>query len=80
MSATVFRPSHVKYRRESDGGLVYDHENYGYEDASMYAVSDTVIDVLEFVEDARPRAEVEAEFSPAVVDSLVERGVLADGE
>ena len=80
MPATVSRPSHVKYRREPDGGLVYDHENYGYEDASMYAVSDTVVDVLEFVEEPRPRSEVEAEFSPAVVDSLVERGVLTDGE
>lgn len=80
MPATVFRPVHVKFRREADGGLVYDHENYGYEDASMYAVSDTVIDVLEFVEEPRLRSEVESEFSPAVVDSLVERGVLADDD
>ena len=79
MSATVSRPAHVKFRREADGGLVYDHENYGYEDASMYAVSDTVIDVLEFVGDRRERAAVESEFSPAVVESLIERGVLTDG-
>lgn len=77
---TISKPTYVKYRREPDGGLVYDHENYGYEDASMYAVSDTVIDVLEFVAEPRPRSEVEAEFSPAVVDSLVERGVLVNGE
>jgi|AntRauMinimDraft_4_1070384.scaffolds.fasta_scaffold01991_4 putative mycofactocin binding protein MftB len=80
MSSTVYRPSHVKYRREADGGLVYDHENYGYEDASLYRVSDTVVEVLEFVEEPRPSPDVEAEFSPAVVDSLVERGVLARGE
>jgi len=80
MPATVHRPSHVKYRREGDGGLVYDHENYGYEDASLYRVSEAVVDVLEFVEEPRPRATVEAEFSPAVVDSLLERGVLARAE
>jgi hypothetical protein len=43
-------------------------------------VSDTVVEVLEFVEEPRPSPDVEAEFSPAVVDSLVERGVLARGE
>ncbi|RLM53968.1 mycofactocin biosynthesis chaperone MftB [Halobellus sp. Atlit-31R] len=80
MAATVSTPSHIKFRREADGGLVYDHENYGYEDASMYAVSDTVIDVLEFVGDEQSREAVEAEFSPAVVETLVERGVLTDGE
>jgi putative mycofactocin binding protein MftB len=77
MSGALTRPSHVKYRREATGGLVYDHENYGYEDASLYAVSDTVVDVLEFVGDGRARADVEAEFSPTVVESLIERGVLA---
>ncbi|MGQ4555462.1 mycofactocin biosynthesis chaperone MftB2 [Halobellus sp. GM3] len=80
MTATVSKPAHVKYRREADGGLVYDHENYGYEDASLYAVSDTVLEVLEFVDGGRPREAVEAEFSPAVVESLLERGVLVDGE
>jgi putative mycofactocin binding protein MftB len=78
--ATVSKPAHIKFRREGDGGLVYDHENYGYEDASMYEVSDTVIDVLEFVDDERSREVVEREFSPAIVDTLVERGVLADVE
>lgn len=76
MPPTVITPSYIKYRRETDGGLVYDHENYGYEDASMYAVSDTVIDVLEFVDGQRSRTEVETAFSEAVVDSLVEKGVL----
>ena len=78
--ATLARPEHVKYRREAEGGLVYDHENYGYEDASLYEVSETVIDVLEFVDDERDREAVEREFSPAVVESLLERGVLADVE
>ncbi|MFD1600374.1 mycofactocin biosynthesis chaperone MftB2 [Halobellus rarus] len=80
MTTTVCKPPHVKFRREGDGGLVYDHENYGYEDASMYEVSDTVIDVLEFVDGERSREAVECEFSPAVVETLVERGVLADVE
>jgi putative mycofactocin binding protein MftB len=78
MPETLTRPAHVKFRRESEGGLVYDHENYGYEDASLYAVSDTVVDVLEFVGEGRARTAVEAEFSPSVVESLVERGVLAN--
>jgi len=77
MSGALTRPSHVKFRREATGGLVYDHENYGYEDASLYAVSDTVVDVLEFVGDGRARADVEAAFSPGIVESLLERGVLA---
>jgi len=76
MQDAVVKPSHIKYRREADGGLVYDHENYGYEDASMYAVSDTVIDVLEFVDDGQSRSALEERFSPAVVDSLLDRGVL----
>lgn len=78
MPETVSKPHYIKFRREADGGLVYDHENYGYEDASMYAVSDTVIDVLEFVDGKRSRMNVETEFSPEVVDSLVQRGVLVD--
>ena len=72
----VHRPAHVKFRREAEGGLVYDHENYGYEDASLYAVNEVVIDVLEFVGESRPRNDVESEFSEAIVDSLLERGVL----
>ncbi|MFB6354588.1 MAG: mycofactocin biosynthesis chaperone MftB2 [Halobacteriales archaeon] len=77
MSAVAV-PAHVKFRREADGGLVYDHENYGYEDASIYAVSDTVIDVLEFVDGRRARPAVEAAFSPAVVETLLDRGLLTD--
>lgn len=77
MTETVAKPSHVKFRREADGGLVYDHENYGYEDASMYAVSDTVVDVLEFVDGERPRGDVEAAFSAETVRALIDRGVLA---
>ena len=80
MTDAVSKPGYIKFRREADGGLVYDHENYGYEDASMYRVNDTVIDVLEFVDEGRSREEVEAEFSAAIVDSLVDRGVLTHGE
>lgn len=80
MAVTVATPSYIKYRREADGGLVYDHENYGYEDASMYAVSDTVIDVLEFVDGRRNRAAVEEQFSNAIVESLLDRGVLVRAE
>ncbi len=77
----VAKPDHVKFRREADGGLVYDHENYGYVDASMYEVSDTVIDVLEFVDgERRPREAVETAFSPTVVETLIDRGVLVDVE
>jgi len=77
---TVSKPDHIKFRRETNGGLVYDHKNYGYEDASLYEVSDTVVDVLEFVDGECSRVAVEDEFSPAVVDTLVERGVLTDVE
>lgn len=78
--ATLSKPSHIKYRREPEGGLVYDHENYGYEDASMYEVNGTVIDVLEFIDGERPREEVDQEFSPAVVQTLLNRGVLTNVE
>lgn len=80
MAAILVTPSYIKYRREADGGLVYDHENYGYEDASMYAVSDTVIDVLEFVDGRKTRSEVEEQFSAAIVESLLDRGVLVRAE
>lgn len=79
MTTTVQTADHIKFRREADGGLVYDHENYGYEDASLYSVSETVIDVLEFVDGHRPRDEVESEFSPDIVEALLEREVLIDG-
>ena len=76
MTHTVVCPDHIKFRREADGGLVYDHENYGYEDASLYVVREAVVDVLEFVGDGRPRGAVESAFSESIVDSLLERGVL----
>jgi putative mycofactocin binding protein MftB len=76
----VATPEFVKYRREDGFGLVYTHENYGYEDASLYEVDETVVEVLEFVGGGQPRDAVEAEFSPAVVAALLERGVLARAE
>lgn len=76
MSGNIHKPGYVKFRREAEGGLVYDHENYGYEDASLYAVDEVVIDVLEFIDDGRSRNAVESEFSEAIVDSLLKRGVL----
>lgn len=80
MAETIRKPSHIKYRRESDFGLVYDHQNYGYEDASLLEVSETVIDVLEHVEDDECQERLEATFSSEVVDALIERGILVDGE
>lgn len=76
MPTTVEKPAHIKYRREAEGGLVYDHENYGYEDASMYTVTETVIDVLEFVDGECSRRDLDEEFSAPVIDSLIDRGVL----
>ncbi|MFB6137586.1 MAG: mycofactocin biosynthesis chaperone MftB2, partial [Halobacteriaceae archaeon] len=69
----------VKYRRESGFGLVYEHENYGHEDASLYEVNETVVDVLEYVGDGTDRDDVEGEFSADVVDALVDRGFLTHG-
>lgn len=81
MAETIRKPSYIKYRREADFGLIYDHENYGYEDASLIEVSETVIDVLDHVaDDGDSRDHLEATFSPEVVDALVDRGVLVDGE
>lgn len=77
MAATVEKPPYIKFRREAEGGLVYDHENYGYEDASMYTVTNTVIEVLEFVDGECSRTDLDEEFSAAVIDSLIDRGVLA---
>lgn len=76
MTATIRVPDHVKYRREAAFGLVYDHENYGYEDASLYEVSETVVDVLESVGDGRRRDELEREYSPSLVERLVEQDFL----
>lgn len=76
MTTLVRKPSYIKFRRETDRGLVYDHENYGYEDASLYEVSDAVIDVLEFVEDGKRRVEVEREYDARTVETLLEREIL----
>lgn len=71
-------PAHIKYRREHDSGLVYDHENYGYEDASLLTVDETVVDILEAVEDGTTeRGELERRFSPEVLSVLEDRGFLA---
>lgn len=80
MATTVEKPPHIKYRREAEGGLVYDHENYGYEDASMYTVSETVIEVLEVVDGGCPRQHLDEEFSESVIDALIDRGVLTSVE
>ncbi|MDG5777201.1 mycofactocin biosynthesis chaperone MftB2 [Haloarculaceae archaeon H-GB2-1] len=73
--ATVRKPDHVKYRREGDHGLVYDHENYGYEDASLTTVHSRIVDLLEYVDGSpRPREDLDAAFEQAVVEAAVEEG------
>lgn len=73
------KPRHVKYRREAEFGLVYDHENYGYEDATLASVDDVVVDVLERIEDEPvSREQLEREFSPATVEAMLQRGFLTD--
>jgi putative mycofactocin binding protein MftB len=76
MSGTIVVPEYVKYRREETGGLVYTHENYGYEDATLTSVSDSVIDVLEHVHENSGcnASELETNFSAETVDVLVDRG------
>jgi putative mycofactocin binding protein MftB len=76
MSDRMETPPHVKFRREGEGGLVYDHENYGYEDATLSTVSDTVVDVLERAADGCSRRTLEAEFTPATVEALVAAGFI----
>jgi putative mycofactocin binding protein MftB len=79
MSSSISLPSHVKFRREADFGLVYEHENYGYDDASLLTVDETVIDVLEAVEHETPtRAELERQFSEDTIDAIIQRGLLTD--
>jgi putative mycofactocin binding protein MftB len=79
MSETVVVPEYVKYRREETGGLVYAHENYGYEDATLTSVSDSVIDVLEHVHEngGCSASELETDFSPETVEVLVDRGFVS---
>jgi putative mycofactocin binding protein MftB len=78
MSDRIVRPDHVKFRREADGGLVYVHENYGYEDATLTTVDDIVIDVLERIEERGGcgRPALEDEFGSRTVDTLLEAGML----
>jgi putative mycofactocin binding protein MftB len=78
MSERIVRPTHVKFRREAEGGLVYDHENYGYDDASLTTVSGTVIEVLERVDERGGcgRSSLEEEFGSRTVDTLLEAGIL----
>jgi putative mycofactocin binding protein MftB len=77
MSERIVRPNHVKFRREAEGGLVYEHENYGYEDASLTTVNGTVIEVLERVDGGGcGRSSLEDEFGSRTVDTLLEAGVL----
>lgn len=72
-------PQHVKFRREAGFGLVYEHENYGYEDANLLRVDERVVDVLERTADApRTRGELASEFSPELVDTLLQRGLLTE--
>ena len=78
MADQLARPEHVKFRREADGGLVYDHENYGYEDATLTKVDDAVIDVLERVDGSGGcrRQVLDGEFGAGTVDALIEAGIL----
>jgi len=71
-------PEFVKYRREDGFGLVYTHENYGYEDASLYEMDEQVIDLLERADAETPRSELEREFGEAVVEELLAMEVLVD--
>jgi putative mycofactocin binding protein MftB len=77
-SERIVRPSHVKFRREAEGGLVYDHENYGYEDATLTTVDGVVIDVLERVDerDGCRIATLDDEFGAGTVDTLLQAGIL----
>lgn len=78
MTDLIVRPDHVKFRHEAEGGLVYDHENYGYEDASLTTVSGTVIEVLERVEEREGcrRSLLEDEFGARTVNTLLEAGII----
>ena len=79
MTDRIIVPEHVKFRREASGGLVYDHENYGYEDATLSTVTEPVVDVLEHVSDvgACERSTLEAEFESRTVRALIDAGFLS---
>lgn len=73
------RPPHVKYRREDGFGLVYDHENYGYDDATLSTVNEVVVEVLERVETgSHTYEELTREFSSRAIDVMLEEGYLQD--
>lgn len=78
MGKTVFKPEYIKYRREDDHGLVYDHESYGYEDATLTTVDTRIISCLEFV-DGEPSVsleELQNEVSIEVIEVALEKGFL----
>jgi len=77
MTTTLRKPDHVKYRHEDGFGLVYDHENYGYEDASLSTVDERIVDLLAYVAGAtHDRERLVEEFPPAVVEAAVSEGFL----
>ncbi len=76
MSKSIQKPAHIKFRREVEGGLVYDHERYGEEDATLTEVSETVIEVLEAVEAGRDRSELEQVYGSQTIATLLEAGIL----
>lgn len=79
MAVQLRKPRYVKYRSEGDHGLVYDHENYGYEDATLTAVSNVVIDVLERVnEESVSRKTLEQQFSDHTIEAMIDQGYLTD--
>jgi hypothetical protein len=73
--AQLRTPAHVKYRREDGFGLVYDHENYGYDDATLVTVDERIIDALEFVDERAPsESELESAFHEQVVEVVRTEG------
>lgn len=78
MGKTVFKPEYIKYRLEDDYGLVYDHENYGYEDATLTTVDKRIISCLEYVDtESKVRIEeLQKEVSPEVIEVAREKGFL----
>ena len=78
MGGDLATPGFVKYRREEDFGLVYTHENYGDEDASLYETDERVVDVLQRAEGGAPRTELKREFGADVVEELRSMELLVD--
>lgn len=80
MAARVETPAYVKYRREDGFGLVYEHENYGEEDASLYEVAEGVVDVLERADGGVDRDELAAAVGQETLEELLDLGVLQDAD